>query len=82
MERSEYSSKHPVQNNMMSSVKSVNTPEDEIEPEYRIRDVKDHPILRAALYAHVDFLLTGDKDFLQSSIIDPRIISVSEFLDL
>lgn len=34
----------------------------------------------AALNAGADLFLTGDKDFLESAIIDPRIISVSEFL--
>ena len=37
---------------------------------------------RAALNAHADLFLTGDKDFLESSVTDPRIISVSEFLDM
>lgn len=68
--------------NMLSSVTLVNTPEAENELEYKIRDPKDRPILRAALNAHADLLLTGDKDFLQSSIVDPRIISVSDFLEM
>ena len=49
--------------------------------ESAIRDVKDRPILRAALDAHADLFLTGDKDFLESSVTDPRIIGVSEFLE-
>lgn len=28
--------------------------------------VNDRPILRAAIYANADILLTGDKDFLES----------------
>ena len=47
-----------------------------------VRDVKDRPILRAALSSNADFFLTGDKDFLESSVEDPRIISVAEFLSL
>ena len=43
--------------------------------------MKDRPILRAALNAHADLFLTGDKDFLESSVVDPRIISVADFLD-
>ena len=31
--------------------------------EKQIRDIKDRPILRAAIHANVDILLTGDKDF-------------------
>ena len=50
--------------------------------EAQIRDPKDRPILRAALNAGADLLLTGDKDFLESSIEDPRIISVRSFLEM
>ena len=46
-----------------------------------IRDIKDRPILRVALDAHADLFLTGDKDFLESSVTDPRIISAAVFLD-
>lgn len=51
-----------------------------MESENKIRDPKDRPILRAALSSNADFFLTGDKDFLESSVEDPRIISVAEFL--
>lgn len=50
--------------------------------ESHIRDVKDRPILRAAIYAETDILITGDKDFLKSGITNPRIMSASEFLEL
>ena len=59
----------------------VPTPEEAVLAESAIRDVKDRPILRAALDAHADLFLTGDKDFLESSVTDPRIIGVSEFLE-
>ncbi len=67
--------------NALQVMKVVSTPTDEIAAEYLIRDVKDRPILRAALEAHADLFLTGDKDFLESSVTDPRIISVHTFLD-
>jgi putative PIN family toxin of toxin-antitoxin system len=67
--------------NALSIIEVVRTPEDELQIEKRIRDPKDRPILRAALDAHADLFLTGEKDFLESSITDPRIISVAEFLD-
>ena len=67
--------------NALSIIEVVRTPEDELQIEKRIRDPKDRPILRAALDAHADLFLTGDKDFLESSITDPRIISVADFLD-
>lgn len=68
--------------NALSFIKLVPTPEDAIEAENKIRDPKDRPILRAALENGVDLFLTGDKDFLESSITDPRIISVSEFMNM
>lgn len=41
----------------------VPIPTDEDIAELQIRDVKDRPILRAAMEAEADVLLTGDKDF-------------------
>lgn len=58
----------------------VPTPIEEFEEESYIRDVADRPILRAALNAKVDILLTGDKDFLESGIIHPKIITATEFV--
>ena len=60
----------------------VKTPDVIVKAEELVRDRKDRPILRAALDAGADLFLTGDKDFLESSVKDPRIISVSQFLDL
>ena len=68
--------------NALSIIDLVPTPEVETLSETKIRDPKDRPILRAALNAHADLFLTGDKDFLESSVTDPRIISVADFLDL
>ncbi len=47
-----------------------------------IRDDKDRPILRAALDAGADYLITGDKDFLESAVNNPKIISVADFLEM
>lgn len=60
----------------------VNTPTEALEAENLIRDRKDRPILRAALSSNADLFLTGDKDFLEASLDDPQIISVSDFLAL
>jgi predicted nucleic acid-binding protein len=46
-----------------------------------IRDVKDQPILNAAIIADVDIILTGDKDFLCLDIEHPKCMSVVDFLD-
>lgn len=60
----------------------ISVPEEALEEELKIRDPKDRPILRAALNAGVDLFLTGDKDFLESAVEDPRIISVNTFLEM
>ena len=64
----------------LSVIDVVKTPKTVVEDENLIRDEKDRPILRAALDAGADLFLTGDKDFLESSVSDPRIISVADFL--
>ena len=46
-----------------------------------IRDVKDRPILRAAIEAQADVLLTGDKDFLESGVEHPAIMIPAEFVN-
>ena len=68
--------------NVLSYIKVVSTPEKETIEESKVRDPKDRPILRAALNEHAELFLTGDKDFLESSIHDPRILSPAEFLKL
>jgi putative PIN family toxin of toxin-antitoxin system len=47
-----------------------------------IRDPKDWPIWQAAVALEVNILVTGDKDFLESGLADPRIVSPSAFLAL
>ena len=58
----------------------VPTPVEEAEEESHIRDVADRPIVRAALNAKVDVLLTGDKDFLESGVLNPKIMTAAEFI--
>ena len=50
--------------------------------EESVRDVTDRPILRAAIQAKVNVILTGDKDFLESNIRHPLIMSAAEFLNM
>lgn len=63
----------------LSVIEVATTPEMEEDAEKLIRDVKDRPILRAALNAKADVLLTGDKDFLESGVTDPKIMTAAEF---
>ncbi len=62
------------------SLELVPIPMEEDASELQIRDVKDRPILRAAINAEADVLLTGDKDFLEADVAKPLILSPSEFL--
>lgn len=58
----------------------VPIPTDEDIAELQIRDVKDRPILRAAMKAGADVLLTGDKDFLESGLEKLKILTPAEFI--
>lgn len=60
----------------------VPIPTDEDIAELQIRYVEDRPILRAAMEAEADVLLTGDKDFLESGLKRPAIMTPSEFVGL
>lgn len=59
----------------------VPVPTEENLSETKIRDINDRPILRAAIEAKADILLTGDKDFLESGIEYPMIMTPAEFLN-
>ena len=58
----------------------VTVPDETQEMESKIRDMEDRPILRAAIAANADVLLTGDRDFLESGIQHPAIVTPAEFL--
>ena len=58
----------------------VPTPIEEHSFEEKIRDVNDRPILRAAIHAKADILLTGDKDFLESGLQNPKIMTAADFI--
>lgn len=64
------------------TLKVVPIPDTEEEAEGKVRDTKDRPILRAALNANVDVLLTGDRDFLESGIEHPAIVTAAQFLEM
>ena len=60
----------------------VPTPMVEYALEEQIRDINDRPILRAAIHAKADILLTGDKDFLESGLQKPQILTAAAFLQI
>lgn len=56
-------------------------PNAELPTNSHIRDVKDQPILDAAVAADVDIIITGDKDFLTLDIDKPICITAAQFLE-
>lgn len=60
----------------------VPTPLDESEAEQAIRDINDRPILRAAISANADVLLTGDKDFLDAGLEHPICMTPADFVSM
>ena len=66
----------------LMTLEVVPTPDEEEPAEQKVRDAMDRPILRAAIQAKADVLLTGDKDFLESGITNPKIMTASQFLSM
>jgi len=66
----------------LMTLEIVPTPTVEQAQEAKVRDVKDRPILRAAIHANADLLLTGDKDFLESGIDHPKAVTAAEFMEM
>ena len=62
-------------------IEIVPVPEKEKTEEMKIRDIKDRPIMRAAIQYDADLVLTGDKDFLESEIKKPKSVTPAEFLE-
>jgi putative PIN family toxin of toxin-antitoxin system len=62
----------------------ISTPpeEESVADEAALPDVKDRPILRAAVKSAADVLISGDHHFLESGFIHPRIVNPADFLDL
>jgi putative PIN family toxin of toxin-antitoxin system len=60
----------------------VRVPAADTEAEAQLRDAADRPILRAAIAANVDIIVTGDKDFLDSGVTNPQIMTAADFVRL
>lgn len=63
------------------TIEIVPMPIEEHILEEKIRDKNDRPILRAAIHAKADIILTGDKDFLESGIRNPKIMTAADFIN-
>ena len=66
----------------LMTLELVPTPVEEHVSVSKVRDVNDRPILRAAIHAKADILLTGDKDFLESGLATPQILTAADFVNL
>jgi len=61
------------------AMRTVNVGSPPTAPDFP-RDPKDAPFLAAALLAHADFLITGDKDLLEAKdVVATHIVTVAEF---
>jgi len=67
---------------LMFDVELVFTPDDIVADEPNLRDINDQPILRAALAANADVLITGDRDLLESGISSPQVVTPAKFLEI
>ena len=66
----------------LNTIKVVPTPNHSTDKDKLLRDYKDIPILQCAIISNADYILTGDKDFLEAKIDKPICISASDFLNL
>ena len=64
----------------LPALEIIQIPIEPVKEEEFIRDAYDRAIMRAAIASNVDAVLTGDKDFLESGIHHPRIMTAAEFL--
>ena len=48
----------------------------------KIRDPNDQIILNSSVENNVDYLLTGDKDFLVLNIQNPKCVSINEMIEI
>ena len=65
----------------LMTLELVPVPMNEKMAESQIRDVDDRPILRAAIEAKADVLLTRDRVFLESGVKNPMIMTPTEFVE-
>lgn len=66
----------------LQTLELVRVPNAPVLQEQAIRDEDDRPILRAAIKAQADIILTGDKDFLESGLEKPRMVTAAGFCEM
>lgn len=45
-----------------------------------VRDIKDIPVMQAAIVAEVDIVISGDEDLLELSSTKPKVLNTQQFL--
>ncbi|MCL2707028.1 MAG: putative toxin-antitoxin system toxin component, PIN family [Dehalococcoidia bacterium] len=63
-------------------IEVVSVPPSQHPDEDEIRDPNDRPILLAAIKADAEIIITGDNDFLESTISNPNIMTAAQFVQL
>lgn len=66
----------------MTALEIVIVPNNGYDIEKLVRDPADRPILRAAINAKADVIVTGDKDLLEAGIKTPVICTPAQFLEM
>lgn len=66
----------------LDDITVVNTFINSVEEEKLLRDPNDREVLRGAIVSNADILLTGDKDFIDSDISNPKIHNPKSFIEL
>lgn len=66
----------------MLTLKVVPIPDKVHASESQVRDEDDRPILRAALAAKADVIVTGDLDLLEANLKHPKILTPAQFLEI
>lgn len=64
------------------TLECIDIPKNINPSELEIRDPQDRPLLRAAIAANADLILTGDKDFKELKLKKPRVVTPTEFLEM
>lgn len=65
----------------MLTLQVVPIPESGYESEKQVRDKDDRTILRAAIAADVDLIITGDKDLLEADLDSPEVLTPAQFIE-
>lgn len=65
----------------MLTLEIVPIPTSQHESEKQVRDLNDRTILRAAIAADADIIITGDLDLLEANLLRPKVLTPSQFLN-